>query len=139
MDSWPTIKPIRLARPAQYRRSYTVLLGGISFGDFQGGIFQTDAQLPFINQVTTIKRDRDGVFAQYLMDAEYPVIPSTGSHCRGRPKHAPEYQHQRRYRRVFLHLPREISADRALTGLRSYRYFRDVIHAVLIVIGAAAC
>ena len=56
-----------------------MLLGGISFGYFQGGTFQTDAQLPFINQVTTIKRDRDGVFAQYLMDAEYPVIPSTGS------------------------------------------------------------
>ena len=61
------------------RNSYTVLMGGISFGFFASGVFQTDAELPFINQVTTIKRDRNGVFSQYLMNAEYPVIPSTGS------------------------------------------------------------
>jgi hypothetical protein len=59
--------------------SYTVLMGGISFGFFSGGTFQTDAELPFINQVTTIKCDRLGVYSQYLMNAEYPVILSTGS------------------------------------------------------------
>ena len=59
--------------------SYTVLMGGISFGFFQSGVFATDAELPFINQVTTIKRDRHGMFSQHLMDGEYPVIPSTGS------------------------------------------------------------
>ena len=59
--------------------SYTVLMGGISFGFFSSGLFQTDAELPFINQVTTIKRDRHGVFSQYLMNAEYPVILSAGS------------------------------------------------------------
>jgi len=59
--------------------SYTVLMGGISYGFFAGGVFQTDSELPFINQVTTIKRDPTGVFSQYLMDAEYPVILSTGS------------------------------------------------------------
>ena len=59
--------------------SYTVLMGGISFGFFSSGVFLTDPELPFINQVTTIKRDRDGVFSQYLMNAEYPVILSTGS------------------------------------------------------------
>src|ERR1051326_4600141 len=61
------------------KNSYTVLMGGISFGFFASGVFETDAELPFINQVTTIKRDRDGVFSQYLMDGEYPVILSTGS------------------------------------------------------------
>lgn len=59
--------------------SYTVLMGGISFGFFSSGVFETDAELPFINQVTAIKRDRLGVFSQYLMNAEYPVILSTGS------------------------------------------------------------
>lgn len=59
--------------------SYTILMGGISYGFFSSGIFQTDAELPFINQVTTIKRDRNGVFSQYLMNAEYPVILSTAS------------------------------------------------------------
>ncbi len=61
------------------RDSYTVLMGGISYGFFSGGVFQTDPELPFINQVTAIKRDRHGIFSQYLMDAEYPVIASTGS------------------------------------------------------------
>ena len=59
--------------------SYTVLMGGISFGFFASGNFQTDPELPFINQVTTIKRDRSGTFSQYLMNAEYPVILSNGS------------------------------------------------------------
>jgi hypothetical protein len=59
--------------------SYTVLMGGISFGFFSSGVFQTDSELPFINQVTTIKRDQNGVFSQYLMNAQYPVILSTAS------------------------------------------------------------
>jgi hypothetical protein len=59
--------------------SYTVLMGGISFGFFSSGVFETDTEFPFINQVTTIKRDRNGVFSQYLMNAEYPVILSTES------------------------------------------------------------
>jgi len=59
--------------------SYTVLMGGISYGFFFNGTFQTDPELPFINQVTTIKRDANGVYSQYLMDGEYPVIFSTGS------------------------------------------------------------
>jgi hypothetical protein len=59
--------------------SYTILMGGISFSFFSSGAFQTDAELPFINQVTAIKRDRHGVFSQYLMNTEYPVILSNGS------------------------------------------------------------
>ena len=58
---------------------YTVVMGGISFGYFANGIFQTDGEMPFINQVTTIRIDPQGLFTQYLMDAEYPLIPSTGS------------------------------------------------------------
>lgn len=56
--------------------SYTVLLGGISFGFFSGGSFQTDPELPFLNQVTTIRIDPKGRYSQHLMDAEYPVILS---------------------------------------------------------------
>jgi hypothetical protein len=58
---------------------YTVVMGGISFGYFANGVFQTDGELPFINQVTTIRIDPQGGFTQYLMDAEYPVIRSTES------------------------------------------------------------
>ncbi len=58
---------------------YTVLLGGISFGFFNGGVFQTDAEFPFINQVTAIKIDPQGRFSQFLMDAEYPVVLSNQS------------------------------------------------------------
>src|SRR5579871_4253171 len=61
------------------KNSYTVLMGGISYGFFSGGVFDTDPELPFINQVTAIKRDHHGVFSQYLMNAQYPIILSTGS------------------------------------------------------------
>lgn len=52
---------------------YTVVMGGISFDYFANGVFQTDGELPFINQVTTIRIDPQGRFTQYLVDAEYPV------------------------------------------------------------------
>lgn len=58
---------------------YTTLLGGISYGYFQGAQFQTDAELPFINQVTTIKRDRAGHYKQYIRKSGYPTILSTQS------------------------------------------------------------
>lgn len=58
---------------------YEILMGGISFGYFQGGVFQTDDELPFINQVTTIRIDEEGRYSQYLMEGEYPVILSTQS------------------------------------------------------------
>lgn len=60
--------------------SYFVLLGGISFGYFDtNGQFQTDAEIPFTNEVTTIHLDKQGVYTQYLMNAEYPFIASTGT------------------------------------------------------------
>jgi hypothetical protein len=61
------------------RQMYTILLGGISFGYFAGGAFVTDAELPFVNQVTTIRHSPDGVVSQYIMNSEYPFIASTGS------------------------------------------------------------
>lgn len=56
---------------------YTVFLGGMSYEYYDGG-FQTDDEIPFINNVTTIQLDKNGHFTQYLMDNQYPVIPSTG-------------------------------------------------------------
>lgn len=61
------------------KEMYTVLLGGITYGFFQNGTFQTDSEFPFTNEVTTVKIDRNGVFSQYLMPNEYPTIPSTFS------------------------------------------------------------
>lgn len=58
---------------------YVVLPGGISYGYFSGGTFQTDDEIPFINQVTTIKIDKNDCYQQYLMNSEYPLIPSTGT------------------------------------------------------------
>ena len=58
---------------------YTVFLGGLSYGYYVGRDFITDAEIPFINQVTTIQYNKHGHFSQYLMEGEYPVIPSTGS------------------------------------------------------------
>ncbi len=58
---------------------YTIIFGGISFGFFENGIFQTDSEIPFINQITTVRIDKKGFYTQYLMDEEYPVILSTQS------------------------------------------------------------
>jgi hypothetical protein len=58
---------------------YTILFGGISYGFFQDGVFKTDDQFPFINQITTVKKNRKGHYTQYLMAAEYPEIRSTQS------------------------------------------------------------
>ncbi|MCB1113953.1 MAG: hypothetical protein KDK62_04285 [Chlamydiia bacterium] len=57
---------------------HVILAGGISFGYFDGGTFTTDSNIPFINQATAITIDKKQNFTQYLLDNEYPVIPSTG-------------------------------------------------------------
>jgi hypothetical protein len=77
MNNW--ICPTLELYSRKERNSYTVLMGGISFGFFASSVFQTDTELPFINQVTAIKCDRHGVFSQCLINAEYPVILSNGS------------------------------------------------------------
>jgi hypothetical protein len=59
---------------------FVTLFGGISYGFFDAsGVFQTDTEIPFINQVTTIKYQLKTNFKQYLMDAVYPTILSTGT------------------------------------------------------------
>lgn len=64
----------------EHKNYYNVFLGGISYGYFNGKTFVTDAELPFINQATAVKRNRQGHFKQYLLNAEYPIIPSTCPH-----------------------------------------------------------
>lgn len=61
------------------KSTYVTFFGGISYGFFENGTFQTDEELPFINQVTTVKMNHKGEYKQYLMSAEYPLIVSQGS------------------------------------------------------------
>jgi hypothetical protein len=61
---------------------YHIFLGGISYGYYDtNGVFQTDSEIPFINQVTTVAMDNTGTFRQYLMNAQYPTILSTGANA----------------------------------------------------------
>ncbi|MEM1283243.1 MAG: hypothetical protein AAGG81_06785 [Chlamydiota bacterium] len=62
-----------------HKTNYILLLGGLSYGYFDNGTFMTDEEVPFINQVTTVKIDRHCEFSQYIMEAEYPVILSQGT------------------------------------------------------------
>lgn len=61
----------------KYMSMYNIFFGGISYGFYQNGVFQTDSEVPFINQVTTVQIDKNNQFTQYLMNGQYPVIPST--------------------------------------------------------------
>lgn len=63
----------------KHKNMYNIFFGGISFGFFSNGTFQTDSEIPFINQVTTIQIDKNGNFTQYLMNYQYPTIVSTQS------------------------------------------------------------
>ncbi len=63
------------------KETYTLLFGGTSFGYFANGEFQSDAELPFINQVTAIKLGKDGDYTQYLMNGSFPTILSTQSNA----------------------------------------------------------
>lgn len=58
---------------------YFVIFGGLSFGYFDSNGFQTDTEIPFINEITTIEYNSKAKFKQYLMPSQYPVIPSTFS------------------------------------------------------------
>src|SRR5439155_19570883 len=54
--------------------THAVLFGGISYIFYQHGQFVEDNNFPFINQLTTIVRDRNGRYRQYLLEAEFPLI-----------------------------------------------------------------
>lgn len=58
---------------------YTILFGGITFEYYQDGEFLTDAELPFTNEITVIKRYPSGIYQQYLLPTQYPTILSTES------------------------------------------------------------
>ncbi len=69
---------------------YTLLFGGISASIFSDGdcetncqalipapgtVFTTCCNLPFTNNITTIRIDKHGIYQQYLMSATFPTIP----------------------------------------------------------------
>jgi hypothetical protein len=58
---------------------YEIFFGGLTYGFFENGVFNTDEEIPFTNEVTTIKIDPVGVFSQYIMANEYPTILSVYS------------------------------------------------------------
>lgn len=59
------------------KEMFIVLLGGLTYEYYEGGVLLTDSDFPFTNEVTTVKIDKKGNFSQYLMDAQFPVILST--------------------------------------------------------------
>ncbi len=59
---------------------YLISMGGLSYQFFENGALHQDTEIPFNNQVTTIKWANDGSFTQYLMNATYPYLVSTQSH-----------------------------------------------------------
>lgn len=54
--------------------NYIVLLGGISYETYNGSTFVPDTEIPFTNQMTTVKRDKHGNYSQYFMSSQYPQI-----------------------------------------------------------------
>lgn len=56
---------------------YMLLFGGISFGRFTDGKFNTHKLLPFINDITAIKVTRDETYSQYHI-GRFPLIRSSG-------------------------------------------------------------
>jgi hypothetical protein len=58
---------------------YALLFGGLTYEYYQDGEFLTDLEIPFTNQVTCIKRTRGGIYNQFLLPTQYPVILSTQS------------------------------------------------------------
>lgn len=58
---------------------FVVFPGGLSYEYYSGGVFITDPEIPFMNNVTTIKIDKHNNYTQYLMNGEYPFLVSTGS------------------------------------------------------------
>lgn len=53
---------------------YTILLGGISYGYFEDDTLKFDDEFPFVNDVTTVKIDKNKQFTQYIMENQYPDI-----------------------------------------------------------------
>lgn len=62
------------------KEMYLIIFGGMTFGYFENGVFKTDPEIPFTNEVTTIKIDKNNHFSQHLMDSQYPTILSSFPH-----------------------------------------------------------
>ncbi|WP_059359450.1 hypothetical protein [Parachlamydia acanthamoebae] len=58
---------------------YVLFFGGISYGFFENGQFQTNPELPFINQISAIRLNKKGDFKQFILKQQYPVILSSQS------------------------------------------------------------
>ena len=63
------------------RANYTLILGGMTYQYFEDGEYKTDPEIPFTNQIVTIKRDKNRVETQHLMSASYPTILSKTVHA----------------------------------------------------------
>jgi hypothetical protein len=58
--------------------NYAVLMGGITYRYWDGSAFVGDAELPFTNQTTVVRRSDNGLYDQlYVADGAFPVIAST--------------------------------------------------------------
>jgi len=75
-----TVADIPLYDP-RTRSMYNVLLGGISLYSYANGQLTADAELPWIDNVTTLARAGDGSFQEYIMQPIAAVSPgSTGNY-----------------------------------------------------------
>lgn len=59
---------------------YTIIFGGITFESFTNGQFVTDSEIPFTNQITTLKVNKNNKYTQYLLNLTYPTIQSKNTH-----------------------------------------------------------
>jgi len=58
---------------------YIIIFGGLTYEYFQDGQFVTDAEIPFTNEITVIKRYKNGRYEQDLLATQFPTILSTAS------------------------------------------------------------
>lgn len=58
---------------------YTTLFGGLTYEYYKDGELVQDPEIPFDNELTTIKMGKDRLCTQHLMSTQFPVIYSTGS------------------------------------------------------------
>lgn len=62
---------------AEANTMHTVVFGGLSYETYVDGVFEFDQEIPFTNNVTSVKIDAKGQMTQHLLEATYPIIFST--------------------------------------------------------------
>ena len=60
------------------RSMYDILLGGISLYDYSAGQLTEDTSLPWVDDVTSLVRARDGSFQEYIM-SPIPAVTADGT------------------------------------------------------------